>query len=256
MALYNTKPVLLLLIPFLMLHKNSETSFEFSNFSGPYTNTIITFQGDAFASHGSIQLTRVQNGSIMPFSSGRAAYALPVRLWDAKTRKMASFTTTFSFVLLNAPNVGDGITFFIAPFHSHIPQNSDGGYLGLFTPNSALRKTNQNQIVAVEFDTHQNDWDPDYLHIGIDVNSIASVKTVEWQNDNLGLETVFATVSYEPLTQNLSVVIRNGPMVSLSQVIDLRTVLPEWVSVGFSGSTGLFVEVHKIQSWSFSSSFD
>ena len=33
-------------------------------------------------------------------------------------------------------------------------------------------------------------------------------------------------------------------------------VLPEWVTVGFSASTGLYVERHLLQSWEFSSSLD
>ncbi|RDX81591.1 hypothetical protein CR513_37705, partial [Mucuna pruriens] len=244
MALYNTKPVFMLLVPFLMLHQNSDTR--------PYTNPLLTFQGDAFSSSGVIQLTMVQNGTIMRYSAGRATYALPVRLWDAKTGKVAGFTTTFSFEILHGPNTGDGFSFFLAPFQSHIPQDSFGGYLGLFSPDSALRRSNQNQIVAVEFDMHQNNWDPAFPHIGIDINSISSVAMVPWEND-LGLLTVFATVSYDPVAQNLSVVVSNGP--TISHVIDIRTVLPEWVSVGFSGATGRLIEVHNILSWAFSSTF-
>ncbi|TKY58746.1 Agglutinin-2 protein [Spatholobus suberectus] len=255
MALYNTKPGFLLLLPFLMLHRNSDTSFKFPNFSGPYTNTLLTFQGDASVSRGVIQPTMVQqNGAIMPNSAGRATYTLPVRIWDAQTGKVAGFITTFSFKILNAPGYGDGISFFLAPFRSEMPQDSDGGYLGLFSPRTALRNTNQNQIVAVEFDTHPNEWDPAFSHIGIDINSISSVTTVQWEKDP-GLLTVFATVTYDPVARNLSVVVRNGGP-TISHVIDLRTVLPEWVSVGFSGATGRLTEQYEIQSWTFSSSFD
>ncbi|KAK7317694.1 hypothetical protein RJT34_02133 [Clitoria ternatea] len=254
MGLAKTKPVLLILIPFLMMHRNSETSFNFPNFSGPYINTIINFQGDAFASNGVINPTMVLNGDVLSFSAGRATYALPVRLWDSKTGKMASFTTSFSFVIQNSPKsyvVGDGVSFFIAPFQSKIPEGSEGGNLGLFSHETASR----NPIVAVEFDTHPNEWDPPFVHVGIDVNSIASVVAVEWKNHKTGLTTVSATVKY--VGRNLSVVVsNNGLTTTLSRVIDLRTVLPEWVSVGFSGSTGSLVEVHKFQSWTFSSSFD
>ncbi|KAK7317695.1 hypothetical protein RJT34_02134 [Clitoria ternatea] len=252
MGLAETKPVFLILIPLLMMHHDSETSFKFPNFSGPYTNTIIAFQGDAIASNGVIEPTTMQNDAV-----GRATYALPVRLWDSKTGKTANFTTTFSFVIQNDPNfLGDGISFFIAPFQSKIPKHSYGGYLGLFTPKTALRNTKSNRIVAVEFDTHPNEWDPPFAHVGIDVNSIASVVAVKWEN-HLGLITVSATVNYEAIGRNLIVTVsNNGLTTKLSHVIDLRTVLPEWVSVGFSGSTGQLIEVHKILSWTFSSSFD
>ena len=43
---------------------------------------------------------------------------------------------------------------------------------------------------------------------------------------------------------------------SLSYIVDLKTILPEWVSVGFSGATGLVTELHTILSWSFSSTLD
>ena len=244
-----------------MLHQNSRTSFELPNFSGPYTNEIFTFQGDASASKGSIQLTKIENGTAMPSSVGRVSYALPVRLWDAKTGKLASFNTGFSFVVTT--NGGDGISFFIAPFKSHIPKDSSGGYLGLFSPDSASHPF-ENQIVAVEFDTFPNQWDPKFPHIGIDVNSIASVTTVPWLDGIKDVNTtIFATVTYEPVAQKLSVLVSysgsilNGSRISLSlsHVIDLRTVLPEWVSVGFSGATGQFVEVNHILSWTFSSGF-
>ncbi|XP_061355246.1 lectin 7-like [Gastrolobium bilobum] len=261
MVLYNSKPVFLILISFLLMHHNSMTSFEFPNFHGPYTNDIITFQGDAFASNGVIQLTKIVNDTIIPSSAGRAFYALPKRLWDPKTGKLASFTSTFSFVVTtNGPGIGDGISFFIAPLNSTIPNNSGGGYLGLFSPESAS-DTSRNQIVAVEFDTFHNPWDPAEAHIGIDINSIVSVKTVPWQHEDpsSSVTTVFATVTYEPLAQNLSVIVSypesivHEPTISLSHLIDLTTVLPEWVSVGFSGSTGVLVEEHEILSWTFSS---
>ena len=42
---------------------------------------------------------------------------------------------------------------------------------------------------------------------------------------------------------------------SLSCIVDL-TILPEWVSVGFSATTGAVTEFHTIFSWSFSSTFE
>ena len=246
-----------------MLHQNSRT-FEFPNFSGPYTNKTLTFQGDASASDGIIQLTKTVNGMPMASSVGRVSYAIPVRLWNAKTGKLASFDTSFSFFVTLTPNGGDGISFFIAPFQSEIPTNSGGGYLGLFSPDSANSNTSQNQIVAVEFDTFSNRWDPEGPHIGIDINSISSVTTVPWlDRTKEAYKTVSATVTYEPVEQKLSVLVSypgnifNGSSVSrsLSHVIDLKTVLPEWVSVGFSGATGDFIERHDILSWTFSSGF-
>ncbi|KAH7523946.1 hypothetical protein FEM48_Zijuj06G0066000 [Ziziphus jujuba var. spinosa] len=43
---------------------------------------------------------------------------------------------------------------------------------------------------------------------------------------------------------------------SLSHILDLKEVLPKWVTIGFSTTTGLYVEGHTINSWEFSSSLD
>ncbi|KAH1154615.1 hypothetical protein GLYMA_18G150100v4 [Glycine max] len=249
--------ILVLIISFLALvHNVKSVSFSFPSF-GSYTNDI-TLQGDAYVnSEGAIKLTPVA-----PNSVGRASYAAPVHLWDAKTGKLAGFNTTFSFVVMpNVPGLfGDGIAFFLAPFNSNIPNNSSGGFLGLFSPNYALN-VYKNQIVAVELDSFSgNPWDPPSAHVGIDVNSIASVATRKWETGNaVNGFVAYANLNYEPVGKSLNVLVTYpGSKVnatSLSFVIDLRTVLPEWVTVGFSGATGQLVEIHKIFSWTFTSSF-
>ncbi|KAF2285310.1 hypothetical protein GH714_042352 [Hevea brasiliensis] len=76
---------------------------------------------------------------------------------------------------------GDGLTFFLAPLESEIPPKAVGGYLALFSPETALNASKANQIVAVEFDSYSNPWDPSYDHVGINVNSIFSVAEVMWK---------------------------------------------------------------------------
>jgi len=240
-----------------MLHCNWDLSFELSNFSGPYINDIITYQGDAVESNGTIQLTKVKNGINMPYSVGRASYAIPIRLFDPVIG-LASFTTTFSFLVTsNGQSMGDGLAFFIAgPNHSKIPESSSGGYLGLFSPETAFKRI-LNQIVTVEFDTFANEWDPPYAHVGINANWIISETTARWEIDRVesNLTTVVATVNYDNLNYILSVVVNtvNETTISLSWAADLRGYLPDSVIVGFSGATGGLVETHKILSWTFSS---
>ncbi|XP_003628867.2 lectin 7-like [Medicago truncatula] len=193
----------------------------------------------------------------MPYSVGRASYAIPIRLFDPAIG-LASFTTTFSFLVTsNGQSKGDGIAFFMAgPNHSKIPESSSGGYLGLFSPETAFKPI-INQIVAVEFDTFANEWDPPYAHVGINANSIRSETTERWGIDSVesNLSTVVATVSYDNRNDTLSVIVNtvNGTTISLSWVADLRGYLPDWIIVGFSGATGGLVETHKILSWTFSS---
>ena len=43
---------------------------------------------------------------------------------------------------------------------------------------------------------------------------------------------------------------------SLSYIVDLRKVLPEWVTFGFSATTGTYAAIHTLKSWDFSSSLE
>ncbi|XP_039000717.1 L-type lectin-domain containing receptor kinase IX.1-like [Hibiscus syriacus] len=220
----------------------------------------IHFEGDAFSSQDVLQLTKNDAINNLTGSVGRASYNQPVRLWDASNGKLTDFTTRFSFVLqaINLSFYGDGISFFIAPFDSEIPPDSSDGYLALFDPNENSNSSGNN-VVAVEFDSFQNKWDPDDNHVGININSIDSVKTVTWNSSIKDGRVANAWVSYNSTTKNLSVFLTYAadPIYSgnssLSYTVDLRDVLPEWVRIGFSASTGRQVEIHNILSWSFES---
>ncbi|CAJ1977060.1 unnamed protein product [Sphenostylis stenocarpa] len=91
-------------------------------------------------------------------------------------------------------------------------------------------KAVSNNVIAVEFDTYPNDnvGDPRYKHIGIDVNSIRRLSV---------------TIFYP-----------GSKAVALSHDVELTTVLPQWIRVGFSASTGLEKQRNTLLSWSFSSS--
>lgn len=223
----------------------------------------ITFQGDAFTTGGVLQLTKNQLDASITQSAGRASYHEPVRLWDAKTGRLTDLTTHFSFIInaINQSKHGDGLSFFISPFQSDIPKDSSGGFLGLFSPETALNNS-LNQIVAVEFDTLKNDWDPSDDHVGINVNTIVSAVNVTWKTSMRNGSKGNAWVSYNSTTKNLSVFLTytDNPAFSgnssLSYVVDLRNVLPEWVRVGFSAATGQWIELHTICSWSFDSTLE
>ncbi|MED6137132.1 hypothetical protein PIB30_062103 [Stylosanthes scabra] len=175
-------------------------------------------------------------------------------LWEEGTNRLASFETQFSFYLGGPPGA-DGLAFFIAPSDTTIPPGSAGGTLGLFDPNTALNSS-ANQVVAVEFDDYflGNDWDPSYSHIEIDVNSIRPSTARRWSY--LAGEILNVVISYNPNTKTLAAVVKYpfGGQYEVSQVVDLRTVLPEWVRVGFSAASGLGIQTHNLISWSFTSS--
>ncbi|XP_061948714.1 L-type lectin-domain containing receptor kinase IX.1-like [Populus nigra] len=255
-------PTLVFAISTLFLYANS-LSFNFTSFSPNMAN--ISFQGDAFSSSDVLQLTKNAKDSNLTGSAGRASYYKPVRLWDAKTRRLTDFTTHFTFVMkaVDSGWYGDGMSFFIAPLDSPIPQDSSGGFLALFSPHTALSASKENQIVAVEFDSKKDiEWDPSDNHVGIDVNSIVSVASVDWKSSIKTGSKANAWVSYNSTTKNLSVFLTYaenpefGGNSTLHYIIDLREFLPEWVRIGFSASTGDWVEIHNILSWTFESSLE
>lgn len=241
------------LVPFA-----SSLAFNFSSFD-QNTPERIEFQGDAFFNK-EIRLTKNELNTPITNSVGRAVYKEPLPLWNSDTRELTDFITHFSFVInsFNRSEYGHGLAFFLVPYPSSIPDNSSGGYLGLFSENP-IPNMSPNRTVAVEFDSFQNNWDPSPNHIGIDIDLIKSNATVVWNSSVKDGRTANAWVSYTASTKNLSVFLTYadkptfGGNSSLSFIIDLREILPEKVAIGFSAATGEAVEIHNLLSWDFSS---
>ncbi|KAK4261417.1 hypothetical protein QN277_004418 [Acacia crassicarpa] len=257
--------VFFMLIFILLLSLEDTVHSVFFNFTKFQPNmNLIQFQGDAFSSDDVLQLTKNRLDGPITSSVGRASYAEPVRAWDKKTGKLTDFITHFTFIMRPvSTKFGDGISIFLSPFQSEIPNNSTGGFLGLFSAESAFNNSStNNSIVAVEFDSFANTWDPTSDHVGINVNSIVSVANVSWNSSMKDGKIGNVWIEYSSTTKNLSVFLTyaENPIFmgnsSVWHIIDLREVLPEWVRVGFSASTGDWVELHKIVSWSFNSSLE
>ncbi|KAK9163447.1 hypothetical protein Syun_004349 [Stephania yunnanensis] len=249
--------LLLTLIPLISFVE--PTSFNYPSFDS--TTRSLKFQGNASATNGSIELNTNGRGKPLPNSVGRVLYAEPLHLWDSRTGMVADFTTKFSFMIkmLSPPTGGDGMAFFIAPNGSQIPPNSEGGTLGVFAETTKFNST-QSPVVAVELDTHQNWYDPEGDHVGIDVNSIESVatwnRTLMYANDTRG----YVWIGYNSSTKILGVYLTfdKNPVFDgnyvLTHVVDLKKVLPEWVDIGLSAGTGSFFQVqNNIYSWEFNS---
>ncbi|KAK9097011.1 hypothetical protein Sjap_022508 [Stephania japonica] len=248
---------LLLLSLFLLISNVSTTSFNYRFFDSPKKQN---FQGNYSLRDGFILLNTDQNGAPLNDSVGRVLHAEPVHLWDSSTGKVADFTTRFSFMIemLYPPYGADGMAFFIAPNGSQIPPNSYGGSFGIFYKNNKFNST-QNPIVAVEFDTFRNWFDPSGDHVGIDINSVVSEvtwnTTLKYDNRTRGN----AWIGYNSTTKTLGVYLSfdqnpvfDGKYV-LTHVVDLKNVLPEWVNVGLSAATGSTLEAHNIYTWEFNS---
>ncbi|KAM1133506.1 hypothetical protein ACFX19_043456 [Malus domestica] len=219
-------------------------SFKITQFD--QTTKNISYEGDASRVPRAIQLNSQSSWMV-----GRATYTEPLHLWDSSTGSLADFTTHFTFVVDtghtgNNNYFSDGFAFFLGPVGYPIPPNSAASSLGLFNSTTKLRSNNQ--IVAVEFDTFPNSFDPQEWHVGIDINNISSVANASWTNvsSNSG-KLGHAWITYNAISKNLSVfwTYDENPVFvnnsSLSLQIDLRDVLPEKVTTGFSASTGVLV---------------
>ncbi|KAK2656652.1 hypothetical protein Ddye_009704 [Dipteronia dyeriana] len=217
----------------------------------------MIYEGDAKPSVGVVEF----NSHTYRYQVGRVSYAERVPLWNAKTREQADFSTRFSFVItqISSASHAAGLAFFLTPVGFGIPPNSGGGFLGLF--NTTTSDSSQNKIVLVEFDTFPNpEWDPNFEHVGINVNSISSAKNTFWNSSLHNEDTAEALIAYNATTKNLSVSwtysntsnsLENS---SLSHQIDLMEILPEWITIGFSAATSSFIERHQLLTWEFNSS--
>ncbi|CAK9309064.1 unnamed protein product [Citrullus colocynthis] len=247
---------LLLLLSFLPPSIHT-ISFQIDRFKTNESDAL--YQGDALPSVGSVEFNNVNYLCRV----GWIIYKEIVPIWDSKTGKTTDFTTHFTFLIdtQNVQNYGHGIAFFLAPIGFQIPPNSAGGFLGLF--NTTNSDSTINQIVHVEFDSFSNqEWDPPYEHVGINVNSIASSNYTRWNANLHSGDIADVWISYNSTTKNLSVWWKyqsgsnSSENTTLSYQIDLMKVLPQWATIGFSAATGMYVERHTLFSWEFNSTLD
>ncbi|KAK1417750.1 hypothetical protein QVD17_26884 [Tagetes erecta] len=249
--------ILLFVSFFLFLLPLSESiDFEITSFLSDTRN--IVYSGDTVPSAGAAELNRVDQYMRV----GHVTYADAVQIWDKKSGKLSDFTTHFTFVIdtQNKSDYGDAFSFFLAPAGFQIPPNSAGEYLGLL--NTTNFNSPQNHMVIVEFDTFGNLLTDPILegHVGININSISSASYTAWNASVHSGDAANAWVSYNATTQMMSVSLLYGAgntskdNFSLSYQVNLRDILLEWVTIGFSGSTGIGREKHTLRYWQFSSS--
>ncbi|XP_059650075.1 L-type lectin-domain containing receptor kinase IX.1-like [Cornus florida] len=238
-------------------------NFSFPAITRELKNVKIFTDGSANISGQGIQVTPEERSDVQQQRVGRARYHEPLHLLDS-AGNLADFTTNFTFVIDSEGSSvhADGFAFFLFPNVSDFNNIliTQGGALGLPIDSNTINAITP--FVAVEFDTHKNDWDPyneSYTHVGINLDSLRSVNTSIWYgNITQGGENE-AWISYNSNLKTLSVgftsIVNNARVRqdNLSYIVDLRDYLPEWVAFGFSASTGGFFEKRTIKSWSFSS---
>ncbi|CAB4284316.1 unnamed protein product [Prunus armeniaca] len=246
---------LVVFLPFFFLViTNAATEFDF----GTLTLSSLKLIGDAHLNNGSVRLTR--DLAVPTSGAGRVLYSKPVRFRQPSSPFPASFSTFFSFSItnLNPSSIGGGLAFVIAPDDTEL--GDAGGFLGLESgsePGSGF--------VAVEFDTLMDVEfkDINSNHVGLDLNSMVSTRVGDLSSIDVDLKSgdlVNSWIEYDGSSRviNVSVSYSNlkprDPVLSYS--LDLGQYVSDFMYVGFSGSTQGSTEIHSVDWWSFSSSFD
>ncbi|XVE83684.1 hypothetical protein DITRI_Ditri16bG0106300 [Diplodiscus trichospermus] len=198
---------------------------------------------------------------IIPNMSGRVLYNQPVKLWDNRRGRKASFMSSFVFNIrpLTSPT-GDGLAFILTE-QIPLPENSGGQWLGIINSST----TGLSNIVGVELDTRKSYVeDIDDNHVGIDVRSAVSMNSQSLSGYGLNLSSgidIMATVKYDAQSTTMNIFVSSvnagGVMIEkpiLTQHLDLSDYLPEDVYVGFSASTGADAcQLNTVKSWNFTS---
>ncbi|KAF7092996.1 hypothetical protein CFC21_095435 [Triticum aestivum] len=250
-------------------------NFSSSN-SGDLCDTELRCERDARMGSGAIDLTKNEVKANL-YSAGRASYGCPVPLWDNATGEVASFSSNFTFQIRpqnetdekfpgekcdfnSSDGMGDGMAFFLVRYPSRIPPNSYGMNLALFNGSNNFNATGDDRVVAVEFNTYFSPMDHSNNHVGIDVNSINS-KAYTNVTKRLGSDDAVMTVevSYDNRTRVLVAHLQisgDERWYTVSMSVDMKKELPQQVAVGFSGASGICIELHQVLSWSFSSTLE
>ncbi|KAG6427408.1 hypothetical protein SASPL_111652 [Salvia splendens] len=234
---------------------NAATDFDF----GTLTLSSMKLLGDAHFSNGSVRLTR---DVTVPYSgAGRVLYSKPVSFRRPGIPSTASFSTFFSFSVtnLNPSSIGGGLAFVLSPSDEFV--GDAGGFLGLMEAEGAPKG-----VVAVEFDTMMDVEFKDINgnHVGLDLNSMVSTRVRDLGIFGVDLKSgdlVNSWVDYSGPTRSLKVYVSYSNLKPKEPVLSAAIDLGEYISddfmfVGFSGSTQGSTEVHSIEWWSFTSSFE
>ncbi|KAK4780955.1 hypothetical protein SAY87_017061 [Trapa incisa] len=235
---------------------------QFGPFDSSYYN-IFKVESPATISNGALQMTPDSAGNLnLKNRSGRVLFNQRFKLWDGSGR-VASFNTSFIINIFRIPNQipGEGLAFVIAP-DLDVPPGSSGQYLGL--TNSTTDGNSGNHLLAVEFDTFKQDFDPDSNHVGLDINSVRSSHTASLTGFGLqlapdGTKFFHVWVLYDGAAKRLAVYMADeetstptkpmpdSPVMNVS--LDIAKVVNEESYFGFAASTGTYVELNCVLGW-------
>ncbi|KAM6540644.1 hypothetical protein CsatB_005091 [Cannabis sativa] len=226
-------------------------NFSFTEFKEERERPFFTFSNFSSIDGGALQLTPDNENQYLGYynKSGRIMFHKTQKLWLSDTDKdIASFNTTFVMNIYRNKiwNPGEGLAFVIAP-DFEVPLQSHGRWLGL--TNSSTDGLRQNYMVAIEFDTEkQEEFDPDDNHIGLNINSVRSKKTVSLKKFGFLLSPENSTdyrvwIQYNGKSKVMEVYVANRSSLRpknpfLSEIINLKDYVKKDSYFGFSASTG------------------
>lgn len=176
----------------------------------------------------------ITGGGLVKNSVGRIVWSEPIQFYNGT--HMLNFEATLRFgIYPYESQPAEGITFFIDPVGTDVPEGSAGGNLGVFSSEGSNSNT-----FAVEFDSHYNPGtiEPTMPHIGIDIGSPVSSNQT-YLGSALISQEVTATISYEHATRLITVTVDTANQVfTVTYVRDLSTVINSLAQFGVSASTG------------------
>ncbi|CAK9148452.1 unnamed protein product [Ilex paraguariensis] len=254
-------PIVNLLVVATLL-SSSVIQVESLNFSyATFTRPDFTMTNHSDIAVDALQVTREARGPSIANLAGRILYKHPFQLWRKRKNITASFNSTFVVKITPKNNTiwGEGLAFILTNESRSVPDNSSGQWLGVV--NASTNGTTQGNIFAIEFDTKKSfEEDIDDNHVGIDVNSIYSIKQVSLNGIGVNLSSgieIPVRVQYDGGLKTLDIYVNtsgynmNSPTISM--LLDLSEHLSEDVYVGFSASTGEYTQNNCIKAWNFTS---
>ncbi|PON48340.1 Mitogen-activated protein kinase kinase kinase [Trema orientale] len=217
--------------------------FTFDEFIEGADNPSFKFSGNSSIDQKALQLTPDNENQENGFNnkSGRIMYHQPFKLWSSDD-VVASFNTLFVINMFRNKDwdAGEGLAFLIAPDYN-LPEHGYGQWLGL--TNATTDGEPGNRMVAIEFDTKKQGFDPIGNHIGLDINSVISNKTVPLPVEIEPNEKYNVWIEYDGESKLMEVYMAHEsddkpvkPV--LSEAINLKHYVEQVSYFGFSGSTG------------------
>ncbi|XWS47585.1 hypothetical protein CRYUN_Cryun14cG0164700 [Craigia yunnanensis] len=245
------------------------SDYYFGPFDSSYYDRFAVIK-PATISNDALQVTPDSIGNFsLSNRSGRIFFNKTFKLWDGDSKetensRVASFNTSFLINVFRVNNSvpGEGVAFLIAPDLILSP-GSSGQYLGL--TNSSTDGLSSNNLVAIELDTFKQDFDPDDNHIGLNINSVNSSKTVSLSEFGIqiapnGTKFYVVWIQYDGKNKSIQVYMAEQEQVSsptpskpskpvLSADLDLSSLVKQNSYLGFSASTGSHVQLNCVLKW-------